>query len=834
MRARLKWAGAAGLLVASAIWANAAFGQPTIDMSVVPAFDGHVKEGRWFPVTAVISNTGPRVRGSLEVTTEGNGRHTTFSTPVDLPRGSRLAYTLHILNEGLAGNVRVRLRLQGRRPLDRKVPIRSHPREDRIVVLIGVRPSSPIALAGLRVSSVQPRARPAAGASGQLQVAATTPAVGTVAVALHATDQASIAGTGGLPTRVQAYHSVDAVVLPGFQPKRVSSEEIDALRRWVASGGTLVVSAGGSVQSLKGSFVEKMLPVTLQREGTISSLGGLARRYGIATPPSGPVLVARAVRRSGTVLASQDGVPLVVEGRYDLGRVYFLAFDVNRQPARSWAEGMTELWREILTAPPTTWRLAENAWTADADPWGSMTVYGQPSSGARTLADAVRWIPQMEVPSFAFVGAFLVLYVLFLVPINYFVLKALDKRELSWITTPVIVIVFSIGAYMVGRSVKGGKVLVTQAAVVQARPGAGTAVVDDFIGIFSPSRTRYQAAMKDRHATLTEVVANPNAAAPSRLFVVEKDTVAAPALHVDMWDMKVLHSQGLLDLGKGIVAEAHLTPDGTIEGRIRNNTPYALQRCCVVRGPSSAIIGDVPSQGSARFTVLLSDLTKGDPGRQGKQLLLGGGVTGAESAVQREIKTQAANALLGAGQQLLGRTPADELLVVGWIADARRDIISLKPGSDDEAHAAVLALRMPIRVTGSTFDIAASLTRATIRRAAPNANVSYEEDGTIQLASGWFEADVRLPISGRDVIADSMTVHCARKGGKVRLYAWHEPRSQWQALDLKSGKKTAEVPEPQSFLRLPEGTVRLRVANVGGGDEARIATLGVEVQGRRR
>ena len=490
----VKWAGAGKLLllVASAFWTGAAFGQAGLDMEVLPAFDGHVKEGHWLAVTSVISNTGPRVRGTIEVATEGLGRATTFTTPVDLPRRSRRAYTLYVLNEGFAatGKVKVRLRASGRRPMDREAQLRSHTREERIVALIGARASSLVALPGLWVPAVPPPTQPTGESSGSYSSPMTMPAMGRTHLVLHDTEQESVGGGAGLPTRVRGYDSVDVVVLRDFRPARLSPEEADALIKWVASGGTLVVSAGGSAQLIQGSFVEKMLPVTLRGAKTLTGLSGVAERYHVSPPRATSVLVTHAARQSGTVLASQDGVPLIVEGRYGMGRVYFLAFDIGREPARTWAVGMRELWREILTAPNTTWRLPEDAWTAAGGQWANIGPYGRPQPGpaAQTLADAVRWIPQMEVPSFGFVGAFLVLYILFLVPINYFVLKALDKRELSWITTPLIVVVFSVGAYMVGRSVKGGKVLVTQAAVVQARSGSSTAVADDFIGIFSPSR----------------------------------------------------------------------------------------------------------------------------------------------------------------------------------------------------------------------------------------------------------------------------------------------------------------------------------------------------------
>ena len=63
---------------------------------------------------------------------------------------------------------------------------------------------------------------------------------------------------------------------------------------------------------------------------------------------------------------------------------------------------------------------------------------------------AVSNLPSLALPP---IGGLLVLlfgYIVLIGPINYLVLRRLDRREWAWVTMPVLIVVFTVGAFGFG------------------------------------------------------------------------------------------------------------------------------------------------------------------------------------------------------------------------------------------------------------------------------------------------------------------------------------------------------------------------------------------------
>ena len=74
-----------------------------------------------------------------------------------------------------------------------------------------------------------------------------------------------------------------------------------------------------------------------------------------------------------------------------------------------------------------------------------------------------------EVPPvpFAIVAGLVVIYILLIGPIDYLIVKKWFKRmELTWITFPIWVVLFSVGAYVLAYWLKGDQLRVNQAELV--------------------------------------------------------------------------------------------------------------------------------------------------------------------------------------------------------------------------------------------------------------------------------------------------------------------------------------------------------------------------------
>jgi hypothetical protein len=294
------------------------------------------------------------------------------------------------------------------------------------------------------------------------------------------------------------------------------------------------------------------------------------------------------------VEVSDGGIPIVARGYKGSGQVVYMALDPSLPPFQAFP-GIVELWKRVMTAQPAGQILGMVAATEDDEEYAR---YGMAYNGNQQfrLADAPFAISQLDIPAFYIVALFLLAYIIVLVPVNYYFLKARDRKEYAWLTTPAIVLLFSFGAYMIGYGFKGGRTLLARVGVIEAHAGQDSAPALTYSGLFSPRKTSYeiQLAANDplsqaeaASTLLSEPESGRNTAG---LRVVGGDAPKVSDFAVDMWAMRVLKTEGMVRLGKGVAANLSHS-EGRISGTVANNTSYTLDDCCVLIGGQVVPIG---------------------------------------------------------------------------------------------------------------------------------------------------------------------------------------------------------------------------------------------------
>jgi hypothetical protein len=191
----------------------------------------------------------------------------------------------------------------------------------------------------------------------------------------------------------------------------------------------------------------------------------------------------------------------------------------------------------------------------------------------------------MDVPGFAFIGLFLLAYIVVLVPLNYQFLKRRDRRELAWVTTPGIVFLFSGLAYLIGYGTKGGQIVVAQAGMVEAWAGRSTAPALTYLGLFSPRKTRYDFSTEEGAVPLQPVDSDDS---HRPLRVVQGDGFALKDVPVDMWDMGLFRGDSVVELGEGFESDLKLV-DGKLVGKVTNRSPFDLEDAVLLTGGSGGV-----------------------------------------------------------------------------------------------------------------------------------------------------------------------------------------------------------------------------------------------------
>jgi hypothetical protein len=501
------------------------------------------------------NSQGEAVQGELRVfvpnTTATDVLPDTWTMPVNLPKGAKQALTVCVVPERFSSDLAVELRRGNDKLAEASfVSCQELYERDRLLVVAGGSGSS---FAYLQAATIAGRGQADArpwDVQGYWQrqggnnnyYRGPTPALGA---APAGNVRVAYVDAKTLPDNPEAYGSVATLALMAdVTENTLAVGAQQALPDWVATGGHLMIAGGGTETRFEAPFFARLMPV----------------RGGAPVP--------------GTEVAkTPDGQPVTTIA-HGGGWVTALGFDPdNISPARD-TQATIKFFGERF--------LSRRALPTLAHPL------------AQTTGNAIM-VRNLKPPDLPLIVIFLLVYLLLVSPINYFVLKKLDRRELAWITVPAIVLVFTVGAYGIGVATKGSRLVLNALTIAETTAGQTTAPALTQLLIFSPSRTNYRISAGDGGRFLREIGARDSNAYDrfGRSTYGERTTKAVAyrwrdatceiaRVNVNMWDFRQFAASHTLDLDQGITASLTLparNSRGAATGSITNGCAYNLPLC---------------------------------------------------------------------------------------------------------------------------------------------------------------------------------------------------------------------------------------------------------------
>lgn len=553
-------------LTALALLPPASAAPPRIE--AMGALDPSLTQERWSPVLVTVTNPddGEAIQGAVQVALEdprrGGEPIATYTRAIALPAGASRAQTMVYVQvpEGVQPDLVVAVLSEGQVVRRTRFDKLTALPEQLTVLAVS---EAPDALAYLRGRSLgvfrrDGALRPLAANARPLDPRMRN---NNAAIPSDAPVRVSPVSPSVLPDKALGYDAVAVVYLGDIAPEALSDTQIAALRGWAASGGLIVV--GGPRLAGDDRF-RAWLPA---RWGAPRPEGfaPLAARYApSAGLPALPVTVTPLTRAANArPLRDEATAALGLQQDWGRGTVVALGFDAASTAFAGWP-GAEAFWKDVAKSGIAA-RSVGRAIESDDNRWARSQ-----------FPSAVLRAPNLRAPSFGSIGLFLLIYLLLLVPINYAVLKRLDRREWTWITVPLLVIVFSVGAYGFGYSIKGGSMRLNTVTIVELKAGDGRGAVTGSIGIFSPRRASYDVALTDADALLSGPDLWDRMRERTAPLVVRQDSGAA-ALDADiaMWAMRVFSARTTAEMGRGV--DVTLTRQGdTVVCRVTNRTDRTL------------------------------------------------------------------------------------------------------------------------------------------------------------------------------------------------------------------------------------------------------------------
>jgi hypothetical protein len=524
----------------------------SVTMNARILLQGHARSGSWAAIEVDLQNAGPEIQGELRMDSGGQS-NARFATAVRLPTGSHQVYLLHAQPPTFQRNAKVQLVVNEQIVDSVDVAYLVHEPTQLVVGVIAERPQALISQIDLPPNPM-------------LQLA---PAI----VPLSVSD---------LPTRPEGWGTLDRLVWQDIDSNQLVPEQLAAMRTWIAGGGRLVIVGGTAGIGTLSAFPDDLLPyrpsatVDLDPAVLTSLLGPL--------PGGAAVLPAMAgTLGGGRPLATSGDRVVAAELNYGGGEVTILGFD----PTTPWlaeSKAVDALWTSALP---------------------ERSGDGTHLSDDSQIVTAVYQLPNLALPPTSGLLILIAAYIVIIGPINYIVLRRVDRRELAWITMPGLVIAFAAAAFGYGAVLRGTDVAVNEVAIVRGAPDATEATAQVYFGVFSPTRSTYRVDLPQGPLLASPMTSDPFGLGTGFLDIVQGTGPERPSsvrnLAVGTNSLRIVRAELPVE---GPRMRASLTLENSIlTGTFQNASDRVLENVAVVLGSSSVVLGDV--QPGATITVRL-------------------------------------------------------------------------------------------------------------------------------------------------------------------------------------------------------------------------------------
>jgi hypothetical protein len=528
-------------------------------------YSGFVKAQQWMPVTIDVTNTGPDLDGTLEVSAAvtSNGPpigSANYQTHLSLASGATKHLKAWVIEDQAPSPVSVRILQNGRvvASADAQTAVAA-------TTLIGVLSDQPTALDGL--AAVHPG--------------------GTSATVVHL----SLENLSDSAIQLRAF---DLLAIDDFATDTLTGAQRGAVTDLVQNGGTLLLGTGASWRKTLAGVAPAILPMSIDGTTTLNSVAALdnASRLEVATGALNPG--ARA-------WLSEGGRPLLINRFVGGGSVTLATFDWAQEPVASLSP-TNPLLRQTLTRT----LLSTSPGQSVASFKGGFGGGGGSSITERSsnLTQALGSLPALDLPSLVVIGLLVLAYVLLVGPINYFALRALHHRALAWVTVPLIAIVASAGAFGAGVFSKGRSVQTNQVSIVHLEPGWDRAYQESYTGVLTPTRGDFQVKLTGSRPMIGPLVSNNGGGlvgANTDLIQVSSDsnTILLPGMTAFV--LRGFATEGLID-APHLVGDAKLV-NGKLTGTIRNDSQVRFTDAVVLAGDGYQLLPALAPGATATFEV---------------------------------------------------------------------------------------------------------------------------------------------------------------------------------------------------------------------------------------
>ncbi len=507
------------------------------------------------------------------------------------------------------------------------------------------------------------------------------------------------------------------------------------------------------------------------------------------------------VRAPGSIVRfANEGVPVLIERNYGLGSIWLFTIDANKSlfegGDKEKSEFVKDLWKLL------TFKIGHFI------NWDYDQRLVTPSQAR--VDDLVKFIIWYAVILFIVLG-----------PVNYFLLKKLDRREFILITVPLIAAAFSVSAYLIGYNQRGGRTIVMLKHLLVGRandPVMGAMEYMGILGAQSDPITITASFQEGRGITSEERTSRGENRTYIPSYQHMMDRVKISDLKLAKWSMYFASAWATVKYNEGIEADIKLN-GRLLSGRVVNHLDFALDDCYVIYNGGITSLGRIEPEQELDWSLHV-------PHPKAKYLSCRGRacIPDLESKFESDEKYL----MYSDAVSHLGSLSYEPILV-GWTEGPGPIKVEIDGDGKFLEETGMVIVKMPLILHGGTITIEPGISIASMR---PDRQLMVDEFKSMRESSRIIR-DTDFAQAGRDLLVNITMPLCvndpveteslelffgrnkprpdrkAESDMKIAYYLWDWDENLWKRVHVSDRiEGSVEVEDPGVFIRLPEGLIR--------------------------
>ncbi len=376
-------------------------GQDNFLLEVEAGYGNSYILGKPAPLKGVLTNLGSEFKGEIQIKAytyynyEGDDKqYTIYYQPIELAKGAKKQVNMNITADAIHKYFQVALiNDEGKTVFLKNVAIQAM---EPTTAFVGVLTENPQDLAYL---------------SG-LKLVENTDGVVYTSKTIYLDENS-------FPEDSILFENFGIIIVDDFDTKILSTEQKEALKKWVEKGGTLVLGTGAKAEKVLGGLTD-LAQFQVDGSSKINSLSS----YGYDMTYE-DILLAPIEAKGLKEVCQENGIGITAEMPFGTGHIIIHNFSLSSTPFTNISDFAQALRSVYLTVVPSLKVSSYDTQYNDMD--------------VQYVAEN---FPALKTEGIYIILICLFLYIIILGPVLYYYLKKKDKREWGWVAVPTLAIVF--------------------------------------------------------------------------------------------------------------------------------------------------------------------------------------------------------------------------------------------------------------------------------------------------------------------------------------------------------------------------------------------------------